>query len=189
MRFVKLFFAASLFIASFAAAANPAVVISTNMGDITILLNQEKAPKTVANFLSYVDKKHYDNTIFHRVIGNFMIQGGGFTPAMQQKATGAPIINESNNGLSNSRGTISMARTNAPHSATAQFFINVVNNKPLDFGFKYSGDWGYAVFGEVTEGMDVVDKIRAVPTGPAGPFRHNAPKETVTILSIRRAAE
>lgn len=149
-----------------AIAENPSVVMKTNHGDITIELNQEKCPVTVKNFLSYVSEKHYDGTIFHRVIDGFMIQGGGFANGMipEEKKTKAPIKNEAkDSGLSNLRGTIAMARTNAPHSATAQFFINVKDNKNLDAG-GFSED-GYAVFGKVTAGMDVVDKIKAVETG------------------------
>jgi peptidyl-prolyl cis-trans isomerase B (cyclophilin B) len=157
------------------------------MGDMHVELAQDKAPKTVANFLSYVADKHYDGTIFHRVIGNFMIQGGGFTADMQQKPTKDAIQNEADNGLSNKRGTIAMARTSAPHSATAQFFINVVDNDFLNFSGKNPRGWGYTVFGQVTKGMDVADKIRKVPTGPAGPFRRDAPRETVIINSIRLA--
>jgi cyclophilin family peptidyl-prolyl cis-trans isomerase len=168
-----------------ASAANPTVVISTSMGDMHVELAQDKAPETVSNFLSYVADKHYDGTIFHRVISNFMIQGGGFTENMTQKPTKAPIANEADNGLSNTRGTIAMARTSAPHSATAQFFINVVDNDFLNFSGKNPRGWGYAVFGKVTKGMDVADKIRKVPTGPAGPFRRDAPREAVVIKSIQ----
>lgn len=170
---------------SLSLAANPVVLMSTNMGDITIELAQDKAPLSVANFLSYVEDKHYDGTIFHRVISNFMIQGGGFDTQLQQKPTKAPIQNEADNGLKNQRGTIAMARTSAPHSATSQFFINVVNSDFLNFSGKNPRGWGYAVFGRVTSGMDVVDKIRAVPTGSAGPFRRDAPKDTVIINSVR----
>ena len=138
------------------------ITLTTNMGDIVIELDTEKAPKTCANFLQYVNDGFFDGTIFHRVINNFMIQGGGFEPGMRQKPTNAPIENEANNGLSNLTGTIAMARTMDPHSATAQFFINVANNKFLD----YPGQdgWGYCVFGKVTEGMDIVNKIKGVAT-------------------------
>lgn len=166
-------------------AANPVVVINTNMGDIQLELAADKAPASVANFLSYVEDKHYDGTVFHRVISNFMIQGGGFDSNMQKKATKAAIQNEANNGLKNKRGTIAMARTGDPHSATAQFFINVVDNDFLNFSGKNPRGWGYAVFGTVTQGLDVVDKIRAVPTGPAGPFRRDVPKQQVLINSVR----
>jgi peptidyl-prolyl cis-trans isomerase B (cyclophilin B) len=138
------------------------VNLSTSMGDILIQLNEEKAPKSSANFLEYVQDGHYDNTIFHRVINNFMIQGGGFMSDMMQKATHSPIENEAKNGLSNLTGTLAMARTMDPHSASAQFFINVADNKFLD----YPGQdgWGYCVFGEVVEGMEVIHKIKDVDT-------------------------
>ena len=156
------------------------VKFTTNHGAFTLELNAEKAPKTVANFLAYVEAGHYDNTIFHRVIKNFMIQGGGFEPNMDQKSCNAPIENEAANGLKNKRGTIAMARTNDPHSATAQFFINTVDNDFLDFKAPSGQGWGYCVFGEVTEGLDVVDKIRAVATGNKG-FHQDVPKEAVVI--------
>ena len=156
------------------------VKLTTNHGDITLQLDAEKAPKTVANFVSYVEAGHYDGTIFHRVIKNFMIQGGGMAPGMDQKPTQAPIENEAANGLKNKRGTVAMARTGEPHSATAQFFINVVDNDFLDFRAPAGQGWGYCVFGEVTEGMDVVDKIRAVATGNKG-FHQDVPKEDVII--------
>jgi peptidyl-prolyl cis-trans isomerase A (cyclophilin A) len=144
-------------------AAPAKVVLETSQGRIVVELQADKAPKTVANFLQYVKDGFYDGTVFHRVIGTFMIQGGGFTPDLAQKPTRAPIPIESQNGLKNARGTIAMARTSDPNSATAQFFINVVDNPMLDFP-RPDGS-GYAVFGRVVEGMDVVDKIRAVPTG------------------------
>jgi cyclophilin family peptidyl-prolyl cis-trans isomerase len=162
------------------AAANPQVRLVTNQGEIVIELYPEKAPKTVANFLRYVQDGFYNGTIFHRVMGEFMIQGGGFTPAMAEKPTRAPIPNEANNGLQNSRGTIAMARTSDPHSATAQFFINVVDNDFLDFRAKTLQGWGYAVFGRVVQGMEVVDKIKAVPTGIYGDFR-DVPRQPVII--------
>jgi len=168
-----------------APAANPRVAVHTNMGDITIELYPEKAPKSVENFLQYVKDKHYDGTIFHRVIGDFMVQGGGFTADLRQKATRDPIPNEANNGLSNTLGTVAMARTNEPNSATSQFFINVVDNSRLDHVSPENGyTWGYAVFGKVTEGMDVVDRIKAVETGPAGPLDKSVPKSPVVINSI-----
>jgi peptidyl-prolyl cis-trans isomerase B (cyclophilin B) len=139
------------------------ITLSTNHGDIVIELDQEKAPKTCENFEQYVRDGHYDGTIFHRVIGNFMIQGGGFLPDMMQKPTRDPVENEAANGLSNTTGTIAMARTMAPHSATAQFFINVKDNAFLDHPGQ--DGWGYCVFGKVTEGMDVVEKIKGVETG------------------------
>jgi peptidyl-prolyl cis-trans isomerase B (cyclophilin B) len=153
------------------------------MGDITLELDAEKAPKTVANFLQYARDGFYDGTIFHRVISNFMIQGGGMTPDMAQKATRAPVENEANNGLKNKTGTIAMARTNDPHSATAQFFINVTDNGFLDHSAPTAQGWGYAVFGKVTSGMDVVEKIKAVATGSKG-FHQDVPKETVTIERV-----
>ncbi len=156
------------------------IKLTTNQGVIVLDLNAEKAPKTVANFLAYVEAGHYDNTVFHRVIKNFMIQGGGFEPGMNQKPCQAPIENEAANGLKNKRGTIAMARTSDPHSATAQFFINVVDNDFLDFKSPMSQGWGYCVFGEVSEGMDVVDKIRAVKTGNKG-FHQDVPVDDVII--------
>ena len=144
--------------------ANVDVVIVTNLGDITLSLNAEQAPISVANFLSYVDSGFYQQTIFHRVIDNFMIQGGGFDAAMKKKTTQAPINNEADNGLLNATGTIAMARTNAPHSATSQFFINVNDNAFLNHRGKNAAGWGYAVFGQVTAGMDVVNSIKSVPT-------------------------
>ncbi len=155
------------------------VKLHTNHGVITLELDTDKAPQTVANFLAYVEAGHYNNTIFHRVIGNFMIQGGGFEPGMKQKDTQAPIKNEAGNGLSNTAGTIAMARTSDPHSATAQFFINVNDNLFLDKEQSQDG-WGYCVFGRVTEGMDVVNKIKGVATGRSG-FHQDVPKEDVVI--------
>ncbi|UCH85805.1 MAG: peptidyl-prolyl cis-trans isomerase [Candidatus Latescibacterota bacterium] len=146
------------------AGENPVVVMQTSFGAITIELYPEKAPKTVENFLWYVDKKFYNGLIFHRVIANFMIQGGGFTPEMNKKQPNPPIKNEANNGLSNEKGTIAMARTGEPHSATAQFFINVKDNKGLDFKSETPQGWGYCVFGKVIDGMDVVEEIRQVKT-------------------------
>ncbi len=155
------------------------IKITTNHGVITLELNAEKAPKTVANFIDYVQKGHFDNTIFHRVIPGFMIQGGGFEPGMKQKPVGAPIDNEANNGLSNNNYTVAMARTSDPHSATAQFFINVADNDFLNYGTCQDG-WGYCVFGEVLEGKEVVDKIKAVPTGTVS-FHQNVPAVDVII--------
>jgi peptidyl-prolyl cis-trans isomerase B (cyclophilin B) len=155
------------------------VKLHTNHGVITLELDAEKAPQTVANFLAYVEAGHYNNTIFHRVIGNFMIQGGGFEPGMKQKDTQAPIKNEAGNGLSNTVGTIAMARTSDPHSATAQFFINVGDNVFLDKEQSPDG-WGYCVFGKVTDGMEVVNKIKGVATGRSG-FHQDVPKEDVVI--------
>jgi peptidyl-prolyl cis-trans isomerase A (cyclophilin A)/peptidyl-prolyl cis-trans isomerase B (cyclophilin B) len=147
-----------------AAADAPQVLLKTSMGDITLELNQEKAPKSVSNFLQYVKNGHYNGTIFHRVISNFMIQGGGFDTGMKQKATNAPIENEAANGLKNEPYTVAMARTSAPNSATAQFFINVRNNAFLDYPGQDGA--GYAVFGKVVKGREIVDKIKEVPTGP-----------------------
>ncbi|UCE89159.1 MAG: peptidyl-prolyl cis-trans isomerase [Pseudomonadota bacterium] len=161
-------------------AEAPRVKLITTKGEIVIALDADKAPKTVANFLQYAQEGFFDGTIFHRVIGNFMIQGGGFTPDMQRKATRAPIPNEADNGLKNDRGTIAMARTGDPHSATAQFFINVVDNAPLNHTAPTPRGWGYAVFGKVVQGMTVVDAIRTVPTGNAGPYQ-NVPKTPVVI--------
>ena len=157
-----------------------AVKLHTNHGVITLELDAEKAPVTVANFLAYVEAGHYDNTVFHRVIDGFMIQGGGFEPGMKQKPTGEQIKNEADNGLKNDRGTIAMARTQAPHSATAQFFINVADNAFLNHTSPDLQGWGYCVFGKVTEGMDVVDSIRKVKTGSSG-FHQDVPKEDVII--------
>jgi len=140
------------------------VLIKTLLGDMTLELNGDKAPATVANFVAYAEAGHYDGTIFHRVINNFMVQGGGFDTEMRQKATNDPITNEANNGLKNERGTIAMARTMDPHSATAQFFINVSDNDFLNFSGENMQGWGYAVFGKVTAGMDVVEKIGVAPT-------------------------
>ena len=156
------------------------VTLHTNHGDITLTLNAEKAPETVANFLQYCRDGHYDNTIFHRVIDGFMIQGGGFEPGMNQKPTGEQIKNEADNGLKNERGTIAMARTQAPHSATAQFFINVADNAFLNHTSPDLQGWGYCVFGRVSEGMDVVNKIKGVKTGTSG-FHQDVPKEDVVI--------
>ncbi|MBX2847687.1 MAG: peptidyl-prolyl cis-trans isomerase [Acidiferrobacterales bacterium] len=159
------------------------VNIKTNHGDITLELDAENAPLTVQNFLSYVENGHYNGTIFHRVINNFMIQGGGFEPGMQQKEVGAPIPNEANNGLTNDIYTVAMARTSDPHSATAQFFINVKDNDFLNFSSETQQGWGYAVFAKVTDGTDVVDKIKAVETGQNGPFG-DVPVEDVVIESV-----
>lgn len=157
----------------------PRVRLSTSLGDIVVELDSAKAPKTVENFLQYVKDKHYDGTVFHRVMGNFMIQGGGFTADMQQKPTRAPVPLEAGNGLKNDRGAIAMARTGDPDSATSQFFINVVNNPGLNA--PSPDGHGYTVFGKVVAGMDVVDKIRAVPTGNRG-MHQNVPQTPVTIV-------
>ncbi len=166
--------------ANLAAQDKLVVVIETSMGDITVELNRARAPKSVENILSYVNSGFYDGTIFHRVISNFMIQGGGFTPDMARKNTRDPIQNEAGNGLKNRRGTLAMARTADVHSATAQFFINVQDNAFLDHKGNSSSEYGYAVFGKVTDGMDVVDKIKNVKTGDG-----DVPTETVLIKTIR----
>ncbi|HWP98844.1 MAG TPA: peptidylprolyl isomerase [Vicinamibacterales bacterium] len=164
------------------AAKNPVVVIETSLGDITVELDRARAPVTVENFLAYARAGFYDGTIFHRVIKGFMIQGGGLTPDMQRKPTKPPIENEAGNGLSNTRGTIAMARTADPHSATSQFFINTADNVRLDRGREGTG--GYAVFGRVTAGMDVVDKIESVPTTDRAGHQ-NVPVEPVVIKRVR----
>ena len=156
------------------------IKLQTNFGVITLELDAEKAPATVENFLAYVKAGHYDNTVFHRVIENFMIQGGGFEPGMKQKDVNAPIDNEAANGLKNKRGTVAMARTNDPHSATAQFFINTIDNDFLDFKSPSGSGWGYCVFGKVVDGLDVVEKIRKVKTGTKG-FHGDVPVEDVII--------
>ena len=161
--------------------ANPQVELHiTGLGVITLELDAEKAPLTTANFLAYVNKGHYNNTVFHRVIPGFMVQGGGFAPGMQQKPTAKEIQNEANNGLKNDKYTIAMARTSAPHSASAQFFINVANNDFLNHTAPTPQGWGYAVFGKVTGGTDVVDKIAKVATGRRG-FHDDVPKDDVVI--------
>ncbi len=168
--------------------ANQKVVLHTSMGDITVELFADKAPKTVENFLQYAKDGFYNDTIFHRVIDNFMVQGGGFTKDLQQKRTRAPLHNEANNGLSNLRGTLAMARTNDPHSATAQFFINVVDNKRLDFTSDKDGlTWGYCVFGKVVGGMDVVDKMKSVPTAPQGPLPKDVPTTPIVLEKVELA--
>jgi len=184
LRFVLLPLAIALCALPAMAAENPTAVIKTSKGDIQIELFAEQAPTTVANFINYANSGFYDGTIFHRVISHFMIQGGGFTPEMEKKATGEPIANEADNGLSNRRGTLAMARTNDPHSATAQFFINVQDNMNLDHsGQGNPRDWGYAVFGRVTGGMEVVDEIRFVQTTRVGPYS-DVPVEPVIIEQI-----
>lgn len=157
------------------------VKLETSEGNIVLELDITRAPLSVLNFMKYVRSGHYDGTIFHRVIKNFMIQGGGFTPDMERKEGNATVINEADNGLSNLRGTVAMARTNDPHSASAQFFINVVDNPFLDHTSKTPRGWGYAVFGRVIKGMNVVDKIRELRTGPNGPFPTDVPLKMVLI--------
>lgn len=169
--------------------ASPRVALNTNLGRIVIELDPVRAPKSSENFLQYVRDGFYAGTVFHRVIDGFMVQGGGFTADLQLKPTRAPIPNEANNGVSNLRGTVAMARTNEPHSATSQFFINVVDNQRLDFVAEQNGLWGYAVFGTVVEGMDVVDRIRALPTGGQGPLPRDVPTDPVVIESAELLSE
>lgn len=158
--------------------AHPCVVLETNVGEITIELDEVSAPESVRNFLAYVNNGYYDGRIFHRVIPGFMIQGGGYDTGFKEGELDKPIVNESRNGLSNQRGTIAMARTATPNSATSQFFINLTDNKRLDAS-EYR--WGYAVFGKIVKGMDVVDAIAGIPTGAAGPFPQNVPQPMVII--------
>lgn len=183
-RYLAAVFLAVLSLSAYAEGdkALPQVKLETSHGDIVIELNEDKAPNTVANFISYVEDGFYNGTIFHRVIKDFMIQGGGFTEDFKQKSPNAPIQNEANNGLGNVRGSLAMARTGDPHSATAQFFINTVDNEFLNFRGEQGAAWGYAVFGEVVDGMDVVDAIRAVGTGSKGPHQ-DVPNENVVIKS------
>ena len=188
-KYAWILFLASAFLAIAAVAAeaaNPKVLMKTTKGDITIELYADKAPITVKNFLAYTDAKFYDATIFHRVIKGFMIQGGGMTADLQEKATKAPIKNEAGNGLKNKRGTIAMARTNVVDSATSQFFINHADNDFLNHRDNSAEGFGYCVFGKVVQGMDVVDAIAAVRTGTVQGMG-DVPRETVTIVSIRRA--
>lgn len=161
-------------------STSPRVKLETNMGDIVIELDAAKAPKTAANFVDYVKDGFYNGTVFHRVMDGFMIQGGGFEPGLKQKPTKAPIDNEANNGLKNDKYTIAMARTNDPHSATAQFFINVADNDFLNHTAPTPNGWGYAVFGKVVSGTEVVDKIKGVKTGNSG-FHQNVPTQDVII--------
>jgi cyclophilin family peptidyl-prolyl cis-trans isomerase len=165
---------------------NAKVLLKTSMGDVVLELFADKAPVTVRNFLGYVDDKFYDGTIFHRVISSFVIQGGGFTPDMVRKPTKDPILNEADNGLSNRRGTIAMARLAAPHSATSQFYINVQDNPNLDMTAEKPG---YCVFGQVIEGMDVVDQMRQVQTAPKPPLPRDVPVETIELISATRVGE
>ena len=167
--------------------ANPTVELETNHGNLKIELYEDKAPKSVANFLAYVDAGHYAGTVFHRVIDGFMTQGGGYDTSFTKKPVREPVENEANNGLKNDRGTVAMARTSDPHSATAQFFVNVADNAFLNHTGETPSGWGYTVFGKVTEGMDVVDKIKGMPTGSKGPFAKDAPLEDVVIVGAKRA--
>ena len=180
---LKLTFAALALAAAFNAQAETRAVIETNMGNISLSLDETKAPKTVANFVSYARKGFYDNTVFHRIIDGFMIQGGGFTPDLAQKATDKAVINEADNGLKNTVGTIAMARTGDPNSATSQFFINTADNAFLDFKNKTPQGYGYAVFGKVTSGMDVVRQISKTPTETRG-FHQNVPIKPIIIERI-----
>ena len=166
--------------------ADPIVDVVTNQGSFSIQLDPAKAPKSVANFLSYVDAGHYAGTLFHRVISTFMVQGGGYDAQYERKPTQAPVENEAFNGLKNTKGTVAMARTGDPHSATAQFFVNVTDNAFLDHTSKDAQGWGYTVFGKVIDGMDTVEKIKGVKTGSAGPFQKDAPQTPVVIESIKR---
>lgn len=163
------------------------IVVDTSMGRFEIELDAVRAPRSAENLLAYVDAGHYDGTLFHRVIPGFMIQGGGYDAAYERKPTRAPVANEADNGLRNVRGSVAMARTGDPHSATAQFYVNVADNPSLDHRSKDGAGWGYAVIGRVVSGMEVVDAIRSVPTGSRGPFAKDAPLEPVVIRSIRRA--
>jgi len=185
MRYLLLTFTSFCLLISSVNAANDVtlkqVKIETSEGNIVLELDITRAPLSVLNFMKYVRSGFYDGTIFHRVIKNFMIQGGGFTPEMERKQPNAPIRNEADNGLKNTRGTIAMARTNDPHSATAQFFINVTDNPFLNHSSKTPRGWGYAVFGKVIKGMNVVDKIRNQRTGPNGPFPSDVPVKMVLI--------
>lgn len=184
---MKLFITAVLFLitaGSLQAADKPLVQIETNLGIIEVELYPEKAPLSVANFLRYSNEGFYDGTIFHRVIKNFMIQGGGFTADYNRKSTQSPINNEAFNGMKNDRGTLAMARTNDPHSATSQFFINTVNNDFLNFQNKSTRGWGYTVFGMVIKGMDVVDRIQNTSTGPAAFFPSDVPQQQVIITRV-----
>lgn len=185
MRIIKLLATLSLLFSVTAFAADPQVEIKTNLGNILLVLYPDKAPKTVENFLQYVKEGHYKSTVFHRVIPGFMIQGGGFDKAFRQKSTRPPIENEAANGLKNNIGTIVMARTSDPHSASAQFFLNVADNAFLNYSAPTTRGYGYTVFGKVTEGMDIVNKIAATPTGAGGPFPGDVPREAVIIEEIR----
>ena len=184
MHIIKLLFIFSILLCSSVLAASPQVEIKTNLGSILLELYPEKAPKTVKNFLGYVQENYYTDTIFHRVIPGFMIQGGGFDKSLKQKQTRQPVENEADNGLKNEIGTIAMARTGYPHSATTQFFINVGNNKFLNYTKPNQRGYGYTVFGRVISGMDVVNKISMTPTSASKPFTKNVPKEMVVIKSI-----
>ncbi|TCJ12282.1 peptidyl-prolyl cis-trans isomerase [Parasulfuritortus cantonensis] len=180
-----LFAILALFAAGLAQAGNPEVEIRTNLGAVTVELYPDKAPETVRNFLDYVRAGQYDGTVFHRVIAGFMIQGGGYDQALRKKATRAPIRNEAANGLGNERYTVAMARTGDPHSATAQFFINVADNAFLNYRSADVRGYGYAVFGRVVRGREVVDRIAALATGAAGPFESDVPEPAVVMTAVR----
>jgi peptidyl-prolyl cis-trans isomerase B (cyclophilin B) len=189
-----LFIVLGLVVASFGAGraagkSNPVVMIKTSSGDIAVELYADKAPVTVKNFLSYVDNKFYEGLIFHRVISSFMIQAGGFTKDMVRKEPAAPIANEADNGLSNDRGTIAMARTSDPHSASSQFYINVQDNPSLNFKSKDASGWGYCVFGKVISGMEVVDKIRVVPTESIPGGYNDVPIDPIVITKASRLTD
>lgn len=176
-----------LMLGSTPALANPVkVLMQTSLGDVTLELYPDKAPKTVENFLRYVDEGFYDGTIFHRVIYEFMIQGGGFTQDLKQKKAHAPVRNEADNGLKNDKGSIAMARTSDPHSATAQFYINHKDNSFLNFKSKDFKGWGYTVFGKVIKGMDVIQKIAEQPTATKGAGFEDAPRTTIVIKGVKR---
>jgi cyclophilin family peptidyl-prolyl cis-trans isomerase len=179
-------FLLALCLSAGAHAANPQIEMKTSHGSITLELFPDKAPKTVKNFLEYVDKGFYNGTVFHRVIDNFMIQGGGFDPYLREKVAYRPVYNEANNGLKNEAYTLAMARKRNPHSAVAQFFINVKNNPFLDHTAPTVTGWGYTVFGKVVKGQEVVMKISKVPTGQREPFASDVPLENVVIEEIRR---
>ena len=179
--FTLIFFTLVTFTTHAENSMNPKVKFTTSMGDIVLELDAEKAPLTTENFINYVKNGHYDGLIFHRIIPGFMVQGGGMEPGMKERPNLSPIQNEADNGLKNDKGTLAMARTNDPHSATSQFFINLVNNDFLNHTGKEVRGWGYAVFGQVVEGMDVVDAMGAVETGTAG-FHQDVPSEDVLIV-------
>lgn len=182
--FMKIFALLFFFVSFSSFGSNPVIIMETSMGSVEIELNQEKAPETVKNFLSYVNAKFYDGTIFHRVINGFMIQGGGYEEGMKEKKTKAPIKNEAGNGLTNDIGTIAMARTSDPHSATAQFFINVSNNTSLNHTSPTPSGYGYAVFGKVINGMHVINRIKTVKTGYLS-GHSDVPMDTVIIKSVK----
>ena len=184
-----IFLAAGIFFSAGTLAANPQVTMRTNLGDMVFELFPDKAPKTVANFLQYVNDGHYKGTLFHRTINKFMIQGGGFTPDYQYKPTHEPISNEADNGLRNERGTLAMARSYDPNSATAQFFINLDDNKYLNFHRPLPDYYGYCVFGKVVKGMDIVKKIGAAPTAAGGPFDADVPIQPVIIEEVALVTE